>query len=198
MPGALRTIKQWVPASIGLAIVVASLIFAVTRQSAVTQDIQQLTQLGENLTQTADIARQGARTPSEARELQSEKDDLQTRLRDATMPGLVQAELMAAARAAQLDVREIQPLTGSTPAGSSTSNAYPGYRVSVRGSYPQIAEYMTACKDLRLPARVRSFRVSPVAAVAPDGQPVVGQKGILTAEITVEAFVPVSESAKGA
>jgi Tfp pilus assembly protein PilO len=182
----IRTIaREWLPAAAGVASVVLTGLYAVTRQSRAAARIQAAETVSSELTSAADKAQATVLPSEKARQVQARREELEQRMKEAREPGLVQAGLMDSARRAGLDVREAQPWTN--PKGSREKDAAapcPAYRVSVQGTYPQIGEYLKALAWERLPARVVELRMIPVADA--EGKPT----KLLRAEVTVEAFQP--------
>ena len=176
---AFRMLQRWAPPILGVSAVVASCVYVVTRQSRVDTGIRELEILSATLDQSAGVLEGTVISPGKQKELHRKKAELQARSEDVRKPGLLQAELMQSARNANLEVREILPVAGQS---GSTDEVYPTYRVSVAGTYRQIAEYVEACATQRLPARVRRFKINHVLSA--DGN----LTGTLLGEITVEGF----------
>lgn len=176
-------VREWLPALLGGFCVVVAVLFLLVNQGKARQQIVELRQAGENLIEAAQNIEMAAVTPDESQRLKAAGDELDARITTAMKPGLIQAELMETARRAKLDVREIQPVqAGARPPGDPSRN-YPCYRVSVRGTYRQIAEYLELCKAQRVPARVKALQVSRDGPVG-DAKPA----DSLAATITVEVF----------
>lgn len=177
-------IRSWGPPAFGVCAIVASCFYAISRQSRVESGIRELETVGATLGRSAGVLKGAVASPERLKEIRDRKIDLTARKEDARKPGLLQAELMQSARNVNLDVREILPVASTSGTVQSTGEfVYPMYRVSVVGTYRQIAEYIEACSNQRLPARVKSFRVS--VATGSDGKP----RNALLAEITVEGFL---------
>ncbi|MFQ5412271.1 MAG: hypothetical protein ACE5EC_08225, partial [Phycisphaerae bacterium] len=64
----------------------------------------------------------------------------------------------------------------------SGTRDFPHYRITMRGSYQQIAEYMRKCAWQRIPVRVVGFSLGPADDTS------ARRAGTLEARITVEAF----------
>lgn len=178
-------LRDWLPAMLSVGCLGVTAWYATTKQGRAAEQIRRLAGLGADLSQASTRALGGVISPQAAQELQKQLDDLEQRMAESNKPGLVQAALMASARAAGLEVREVQPVTaakGPSPKGAGL--VFPAYRVLVEGSYSQIAEYLESTKRQRLPARAVAFRV---AVVTNEKGQVVKQ---LSAEITMEAFAP--------
>jgi hypothetical protein len=178
-----RKIRAWLPAALGILSVVGAGAFATLRQSRAADDIARLDGVGSELSKAAAHVQSAAMSPGAGRVIRARREVLTTRMQDAMKPGLYQAELVKAARDIGLSVREIRPEGQRHASPGEVRQDYPAYRVSVFGSYRHIAEFMESCKTLRLPARVRTFRVS-----APTGQE--QRSDQLSADITLEAFQP--------
>lgn len=176
-----QDIRNWIAPLLGLFAIVIASGFAATRPYRLEEGINELATIGVTLNQSAQVLERTVTSPEQRSELREKMQDLTRRTEEARKPGLLQAELMQSARNGYLEVREILPV--STGQIDPSSAELPKYRVSVAGSYRQIAEYMEACTRQRIPARVRSFRVNH--ATNPDGSP----SGLLLAEITVEGFL---------
>jgi len=188
----LKQIKSWLPPLVGLGIVFVSAGYAWSIKTSAAKEIGQLRELGSTLDSAAQNVSSTMLSPEDARKLDEKEADLRRRMEDVKKPGLVQAELMASARKAQLDVREIQPIAASgKPMGAALSSC-PNYRVSVAGTYQQIAEYMQMCKFQRLPVRVIGLHLGRQADEK--GRPAER----LTADITVEVFKPPQAAKQGA
>lgn len=186
----VKQLKAWLPPLAGLCVVFISAGYAWSLKTTAAHELDQLQELGSNLDTAAQDVGAKMLSPEEARKLEEKEADLQRRMEDVKKPGLVQAELMASARKAQLDVREIQPIAVTKTAGAATPSC-PNYRVSVMGSYQQIAEYMHLCKTHRLPVRITSLRMG--RQMDEKGRPA----DQLTADITVEAFQPPEAQKQG-
>ncbi len=188
MPRWLKKIKVWLPPVAGLCLVFVSAGYAWSIKTSAAEEIDRLHELGCSLNNAAQDV-QGALSPDEAKKLEDKDKDLRSRMDDAKKPGLIQAELMASARKAQLEVREIQPVAAAakTPGAPTAS-----FRVSVTGTYQRIAEYMQLCRSQRLPVRVTALRL--IRLTNEKGRPL--EK--LTADITVEAFQPPVPGRQGA
>jgi len=176
-----QNIRNWSAPVLGLLAIVVAAGFALSRPYRLQKEINELATIGATLNQSAHNLERTVTSPGQRSELREKMQDLARRTEEARKPGLLQAELMQTARNGYLEVREILPV--STGQMDPSRAELPKYRVSVAGNYRQIAEYMEACTRQRIPARVRSFRVSH--ATNPDGTP----SGLLLAEITVEGFL---------
>ena len=175
--------RQWFPVVVSAAALSLAMLYGLSRKTHATEGIQEMGNLGTTLSDTAQLVRDGTRSPEDRLRLAAEKSDLQKRMTDSLEPSLVQAELMKTAQQAGLVLREIQPVREQI-AGANAPAGCPRYRILVNGSYPQIAEYMQLCGQQGLPARVTEFSVRPVA------EPAGGLGAGLTADLTVEAFRP--------
>lgn len=182
--------RRWAPPIFGVSAVVAACVYTVTRQSRVDSGIRELETLSATLDQSAGVLEGAVITPEKQDELRRKKETLLARSEEVQKPGLLQAELMQSARDAHLEVREILPVTSGQ--SNSKDGVLPTYRVSVAGTYRQIAEYMEACTTQRLPARVKQFRVSH--AISSDGK----LTGMLLGEITVEGYSSRDNGSEGA
>lgn len=182
-------IKEWLPAIGSLCLVVAAVIYAVSRSATVSREIRSMDELAASLSDKATNVKAGVRTRDELEALHARRSDFESRLADSQKPGLVVSQLSEAARAASLQVLEIQPLTPSPAARSpatadSTVMPLLNYRVSVKGAYQEIAAYLRDCTAQRIPVRVIGLEMG---ALDEQG----GSSGdALRAEITVEAFQP--------
>jgi Tfp pilus assembly protein PilO len=163
---------------------------ALSRKAHAAQGIRQASELGDSLTAMATIAQDRTLGQADLRQLEALEKDLQARMADAREPSLVQAELMQSAGKAGLVLREIRPAPEvNRPGGKDTVPNYKRYRVSLTGTYRQVAEYMQLCSRQRLPARAVEFRVRPV-------EPGEWAEDVaLIADITVEAFQPFDHTA---
>lgn len=191
MSQTFKQMRAWLPPLVGLCIVLVSAGYAWSLKTTAAQEIDQLQELGATLDSAVQSAQGIMLSPAECRQLEEREKNLRLRIEDVKKPGLVQAELMASARKAQLNVREIQPIAGAKTAGAAVPSC-PNYRVSVEGSYRQIAEYLHLCKNQRLPVRVTGLRMGRSADN--NGQ----LSDTLTADITVEAFEPPVAKKEGA
>ena len=188
---AFKHLKAWIPPLAGLCIVFVSAGYAWSLKTSAAQEINQLHELGTTLDSAVQSAQGVMLSPEDCRTLEKRESHLRQRIEDVRKPALVQAELMASARKAQLNVREIQPIAAAkTPGAEEPSCA--NYRVSVTGSYQQIAEYLHLCRSQRLPVRVVGLRMG--RAADSNGQ----LTDTLSADITVEAFEPPAAKKKGA
>lgn len=182
-------IKEWLPAIGSLCLVVAAVIYAVSRTAAVSREIRSMDELAATLSDKATNVKAGVRTREELEALHARRNDLEARLSDSQKPGLIVSQLSEAARTASLQVLEIQPLAPSPaarPAASADSRAMPllNYRVSVKGAYQEIAAYLRECTAQRIPVRVIGLEMGAL-----DEQGGAGGDA-LRADITVEAFQP--------
>lgn len=183
------SLRRWLPAAAGIAAVAGAAALAVDRSRSTERRIAEVVTLADRLNDAASIVCASTAPPDESRKDLALQDDLRRRIREACMPGLVQAELMSTARKAALDVKEIQPVAPAMGLrGAENQATNPAYRVQVIGSYRQIADYMELCKRQRLPARVIGFRISRMNGE--DGRPLPA----LTADITVEAYLPPADA----
>jgi Tfp pilus assembly protein PilO len=179
------------PAFAAAGAVVLATGFALSRKAHAAQGIRQASELGDSLSAVASIAQDRTLDQVDLRHLEALEKDLQARMADAREPSLVQAELMQSAGKAGLVLRETRPLPEvNRPGGKESSAGYLRYRVSVTGTYRQIAEYMQLCSRQRLPVRAVEFQVRPV-------EPGEWTEDVaLIADITVEAFRPPDSTAK--
>lgn len=191
MPQVFQHMKAWLPPLAGLCIVLVSAGYAWSLKTSTAQDIDQLRELGATLNSAVQDAQGTILSADECRQLEEREKNLRQRMEDVKEPALVQAELMASARKAQLNVREIQPIASAKTPGMAEPSC-PNYRVSVVGSYQQIAEYLHLCGSQRLPTRVTGLRIGRVADN--NGR----LSDTLTADITVEAFEPPIAKKEGA
>jgi Tfp pilus assembly protein PilO len=173
--------KPWLTAAASVFAVVLALGYLISQQTRASAAVRELEELAFSLNKASDQARNGTLAPPQVKELEEQRQDLEKRMEESSKPGMVQAELMASARKAGLDVREVQP-TSPNFSGGPSGTKYPTYRVRVQGAYSQVAEYMQLCKAQRVPARPTGFRVTPV--LQEDGRRGLG----LCAEITMEVF----------
>ncbi len=183
----LTVIKEWTPAVAALCAVVGATGYALSRQAQVAEGIQDMGSLATSLTQTASVVEGSVRTPKQLAELHEQRRDLKQRRQDSLKPALVVPQLSETARGAGLSVLGIAPV-GNTRRSPTELEAglpeYANYRVVVRGSYEQIADYMHGCQSQRIPVRVIGVNIEPLserASSAGEG---------LRAEIVVEAFQP--------
>lgn len=188
-----QVFRGWLPALFGVLAVLAASVYVVARQSAVREGITELRQLSDRLSEAAAIAQSTVLTSEKVALADARREELEQRIREAHMPGLIQAGLMDSAREANLNVREIQPAHAAQQRGDNGAAAFPSYRVRVSGTYQQIADFMQICKTQRLPARVTAFHMTNetnqegeavLYSATREGTP----RQILAAEITVEVF----------
>ena len=185
----------WVTPAASFLGVVAAICFTASRQMRSAEGIEEVRRLGADLSEVASRAVSGILSPQQAKAIESRRDEMEQRYADAGKPAILQAQLVEAATAAGLVVREILPIPGAAPIAVGPNSpkpepSYPAYRVSLEGSYQQIATYMENCKHQRLPARVMSLHMEP----AKDPESV--SKNLLWAEISLEIFQP-REAVKG-
>ena len=188
MSGPKINIREWWPLVGALVALTIAITYAVSRSSQAAEGIQRASDLGASLSQAAAEVRDSTLAQEEVQRLTDQKHDLQQRLADARQPSLVQAELVKSAKQAGLTLREIQPIRSSV-AGKKESDGLPQYRLTMQGTYPQMAEYLRQCTSQRLPARVVMLDLRPVRR---EGE----EAARLTADITIEAFRPAAEAAK--
>lgn len=180
--GSTNTIlREWLPAALGATFVVGAGVFAMAQRGAAREAITELHQLSDTLMATAAMTQATAISPDPVTDLPQRRAELESRAGEAMQPATIQAELMTTARAARVNVREIQPVPSAARA-DSVGTSYPAYRVRVSGAYAQIAEYMQRCKAQRVPARVVCFTLNP--ELNSDGS----AGALLAADITVEIF----------
>jgi hypothetical protein len=179
-------IRDWVPAAASICAVLLTAAYAVTKESSAADRIRDVGDLASTLTDAAKAAEKSARSSEEIAELKRKRTYLEQRMEDSRKPGCVVAELTEAARKTGLTVREIQPFSNNSRAVGQPDQHkdYPQYRIQVRGTYVQIAEYMDRCSSQRIPARVKEFRIGRTA-----GRELV-EGPELTAELVVEGFQP--------
>ncbi len=184
------SVREWLPAIAAVGAVVLATSYTLSRKAHAAQGIRQASELGDSLTAMATIAQDRTLGQADLRQLGDLVEDLQSRMADAREPSLVQAELMQSAGKAGLVLREIRPLPEvNRPGGKDAAPDYQRYRVSLTGTYRQIAEYMQLCGRQRLPARAVEFQVRPV-------EPGEWTDDVaLIADITVEAFQPFDHDA---
>lgn len=183
MSKVLSTLKDWLPAGAAVGAVVFAVGYTFSRKAEIAQEIQAMRALASSLSETATTVERGVVSMEETSSIQARRTDLEQRLEDCEKPGLVVPQLSEAARASGLRVLEIEP--ARRPDGKKRADAeepLPSYRVSVRGAYAQIAEYLQGCARLRIPVRVIGLRVTP------DDSPSARAAGTLKADITVEAL----------
>ncbi len=180
----LREVKSWLGPVASVCAVLLSAGYGFSKKGLASEQIRDLSEVGTRLSDAADIVQLGAVRPEQAAQVENQMKDLEQRMSESCKPGTVQGELVASARKAGLDLREVQPVASQL--GTSTNGVVtnPSYRVMVEGSYRQISEFLQVCKTQRVPARVTSFRVVP--AVDEQGKPRVGLK----ADMVMESFVP--------
>lgn len=178
----LDAAKRWLPVGLSALALTLAVLYALSRQMSAAAGISEVDTLGLTLSDTAELAREGTRTPEDLQRLTEEKNQLQKRMSESLEPSLVQAELMKSAKAAGLALREIQPVR-ELSTGPDAPAAYPRYRILVSGDYQQIAEYLRLGGAQRLPTRVAELSVRPTTEPTEQG-------GRLTADITIEAFQP--------
>jgi hypothetical protein len=178
-------IREWVPAAASICAVLLTAAYAVTKESKAAERIRDVGELASTLTDAANAAEKTARSFEEIAELKRKRTYLEQQMEDSRKPGCVVAELTEAARKTGLAVREIQPFSGSRGSGQPDQHKdYPHYRIQVRGTYGQIAEYMDRCNSQRIPSRVKEFRIGRTAGSE------LAEGPELTAELVVEAFQP--------
>lgn len=174
-------LREWLPAALGATFVVGASVFAMAQRGAAREAITELHQLSDTLMATAAMTQATAISPDPVTDLPRRRAELESRAGEAMQPATIQAELMTTARAARVNVREIQPVPTAARA-DAVGTSYPAYRVRVSGDYAQIAEYMQRCKAQRVPARVVRFTLTP--ELNSDG----AASALLAADITVEIF----------
>ena len=188
--------KDWFPAIGALFAVMVGAAYTVAAAAQVSGNIQEMKHLGAALTDTATGVEIGVLSSEQIEIVQSRRRDLEGRMNDSHKQGLVVSQLSEAARKAGLAILEILPIRSSGAAVRHDDlRTSPIYRVSLRGKYRQIAEYMQNCTGQRIPVRVIGFRITPVQPE--NGQ---GRAEILRAKITVEVFLspsPAIEKLKG-
>jgi hypothetical protein len=174
--------KTWTMPVVAVCLFVFGSNRAWTSRATASQRIDALDQLSASLNRAVEEAQTQRPDPTESAKIESQREELRRRLAESAEPGMVQAELMASARNVGLNVRDLQPVPSN--ADRKDAATYPCYRVTVRGAYAQLCDYMQVCKKQRVPARPVSFRVTPV----PDdkGRPTAE----LQAEIVLESFAP--------
>jgi hypothetical protein len=188
MSGPKINIREWWPLAGALVALTIAITYAVSRSSQAAEGIQKASDLGASLSNAAAEVRDSTFAQEDVQRLTDQKHDLQQRLADARQPSLVQAELVKSAKEAGLTLREIQPIRSSV-AGKKESDGLPQYRLTMQGTYSQMAEYLRQCTIQRLPARVVTLDLRPVRR---EGE----EAARLTADITVEAFQSAAEAAK--
>lgn len=188
MTGPSSNIREWWPLAGALVALTIATGYAVSRSSQAAEGIQKANDLGASLSHAAAEVRDSTLAQDDVQRLSDQKRDLQQRLADTKQPSLIQAELVKSAKEAGLTLREIQPIRGST-AGKKESDSLAQYRLTMQGTYPQMAEYLRCCTTQRLPARVVTLDLRPVRR---EGE----ESARLTADITVEAFQPAAGAAK--
>jgi len=187
MSQALTVIKEWTPAVAALCAVLGATGYAISRKAHVAKGLQDMRIVAASLTQTASAVQCGVRTPEQIAELNEQRRDLRQRRQDSLRPAIVVPQLSEAARRAGLSVLEIAPAGNTRRSQAEIEDGmpqYPNYRVVVRGSYEQIADYMHGCQGQRIPVRVVAANIAPF--LEKDGSAGDG----LRAEIVVEAFQP--------
>lgn len=184
----LQSIREWLVPGTAVAALCVTAVCAVIAYSDAGTSLKQFDRVGVFLSDVAARAVAGTMTPQQVKAMETESRDLEQRLQDLRKPGLFQAQLVDAAGAARLRVREIRPMPSQNgPVGPVTATdaaALPVYRVLVEGSYRQIAAFMDDVKRQRLPARVLGFRILTVAREANS------EATGLPAEIDIEAYQP--------
>ncbi len=180
----LREVSSWLGPIASVCAVLLSAGYGFSKKGLASEQIRDLSEVGTRLTEAADLVQLGAVRPEQAAQVENQMKDLEQRMGESCKPGTVQGELVASARKAGLDLREVQPM--ATSMGSPTKGVvtYPSYRVMLEGSYRQISEFLQVCKTQRVPVRATSFRVVP--AVDEQGKPRAGLK----ADMVLESFVP--------
>lgn len=184
-----KNILAWIPAIASVALVIASLCFTISRQLRNAETVDQVRRLGANLTEVAGRAMSGILSPQQASAIETRRADLEQRFADSVKPALQQSQLVDAAAAEGLVVREIQPISSGTPRTFNPGNKkepqiLPTYRVLIDGDYRKVSSYMDKCRSLRLPARVTSLHMG--MATDPQGK----ATDILRAELILEIFQP--------
>lgn len=184
----LQAFRQWLLPGASLLALVVTGACALIAFSDTGSTLKQFDRVGEFLTDVAARAVAGTMTPQQVQAMEAQSLDLDQRMQDSRKPGLFQAQLVDAAGAAKLRVREIRPMPSHSVTGGAATAAdaaaFPVYRVLVEGGYREIAAFMDDVKRQRLPARVRGFRVMTV--VRDPNSDVVS----LPAEIDIEAYQP--------
>ncbi len=187
MSQAVTIIKEWAPAVAALCAVLGATGYAISRKAQVAEGIQDMGSLATSLSQTASAVEGSVRTPEQIAELNEQRRDLRQRRQDSLRPALVVPQLSEAARRTGLSILEIAPAGKTRRSPSELEEGlpqYPNYRVVVRGSYEQIADYMHGCQGHRIPVRVIGANIELL--LEKDGSAGEG----LRAEIVVEAFQP--------
>ncbi|MBI5762300.1 MAG: hypothetical protein HZA51_02110 [Planctomycetes bacterium] len=181
----LRTkIRMWAPPVAVIGAVLASANYGFSKRGIAAERVQELKQIGSRLSQASELITLGTVRPETLAEIKSLRQDVELRMSESAKPGVVQGQLVASARSTGLELREVRPMTEHSGPQTSSAAVFPAYRVTVEGSYRQIAEFMQACKVQRVPARVASFQIAP--AVDMQGKP----KGRLKADLVMESFLP--------
>ncbi len=184
--------KSLLPAVGAICLVIAATVYALSRKAEVAEGIGEMRRLASTLNDSAQNAEREALSPDEIETLRSRHRELTERMRDSVKRGLVASQLSEAVREVGLSVLQIQPIASqSRQAPVAGTVDYPQYRVSMRGSYQQIAEYMERCSRQRIPVRVVGFHLGP----ADDST--ARRLGVLDAQITVEAFHGSEANARG-
>ncbi|GJQ26882.1 MAG: hypothetical protein HBSAPP02_19140 [Phycisphaerae bacterium] len=188
MKTSLQVIREWMVPGTAVAAMCVSAVCAVIAYSDAGSTLKQFHRVGVFLTDVAARAVAGTMTPQQVKAMETESLDLEQRLQDLRKPGLFQAQLVDAAGAAKLRVREIRPQPSQNepgrPVTAPDAVVAPVYRILVEGSYREIAAFMDDVKRQRLPARVLGFRI--LAVVREDHSDAIG----LPAEIDIEAYQP--------
>jgi hypothetical protein len=190
-----KNILAWLPAVASVAAVIGSLCFTISRQMRNAEAVDHVRRLGANLTEVAGRAMSGILSPQEAHAIETHRADLEQRFADAVKPALLQSQLVDAASAEGLVVREIQPISSGSPKPTNPKDkkeaqVFPTYRVLIDGDYRKVASYMDKCRGLRLPARVTSLHMG--TATDPQGK----ATEIIRAELILEIFQPANEDSK--
>ncbi len=184
------TIREWLPAGGAMLTVIAAVIFAVLHTSEVSSEIRNMDELAAELSSRAARVQKGVRTSDEIDQITQDRKDLELRMIESGKPGLVVPQLSEAARAAGVQVLEIQPL--ALAANGNASASLPNYRVSLKGGYQQIAKYLNDCTRQRIPVRVIGFEILRYDENDPHAT---GDE--LRADIVVEAFQSRAATDKG-
>jgi Tfp pilus assembly protein PilO len=180
----MRDVLSWLIPGASVCVVLLSAGYGFSKKGIAAEHIRDLSEVGTRLTEAADLVQLGAVRPDQALQIESQLKDLEQRMGESTKPGMVQGELVASARKAGLDLREVFPIAAMSGSPVKGIVSYPSYRVMVEGSYQQISEFLQACQSQRVPARATSFRIGP--AVDEQGKPRAGLK----ADMVMESFVP--------
>lgn len=189
MSKALSHLKAWAPVGLSVAAFGIAGGLVLSRQSRAAESVRKVAALGNSISALASQVTQGALSPRDAAELEANRAYLEQRLDNCQKVGLVHNGITETVRDCGARVREIKRVTTPFALGGGPISPFPRFHVAIDGTYRQIATFMNECGKAVLPVRVVGFAVSRA-----DVQ-MAGVGTLLRADITVESFVPASQSA---